>query len=62
MAAIHHFVIFKYLIIDHFGRANMPHRKKKFIKIGQMLVEILHSTSFKMAAVCHFGFLKNLIF
>jgi len=45
------------LVTRQVGVANM-HCGTKFIRIGQTVAEISHFTTFKMAAVCHLGFLK----
>jgi len=53
-SAIWNIYIFKFLVTRHIICIAMPN----FIKIGQMVAELLHLTFFKMAAILHLGFSK----
>jgi len=62
MAAVHNlgfsnFLIFKFFIVDRVGTSNVQ-RHTNFIKVGEMVDEILHLTTVKITAICHLGFLK----
>ena len=62
MAVVHNlgyssFLIFKFFIADWVRMTNM-HCHTNFIKVGQMVAEILHLIIVKMMAVCHLGFSK----